>query len=455
MSLAARKIIPSENVRILTVGLGRAELLTFSETLSHFQHEQLPMHLETLVKGAIDSSRSTIKKPEPHIVLVGQPTDDIDIGELAQTLRLQFQQSPIYAVMWDRNKFHRRKLLKNGFNDAFLLPFEISPLKRTIHTHLRKQTEGAIASYRPIRVADLKPETALPFSLAVFLPVNNKYVPFHHAGDTLSNERFEKMITHKMDSVLINTDELPVFYEYARHSSLTERRHRLEDDFRSAMSDFLRGGEIPLLKESEQFVAECSRAIQNYVLEFPRERIADQIFSYMGDIEDHYNHALNTATYCATFSMMLGIGDPEQMGIAGLLHDLGEFDLPFELTSKSTELLTSEERKIYQTHPVRTITMLRELKLPVRGEVLTAITHHHEQFEGGGYPESRMSFNIPIEAQLLAFADRFDYLTRRKSGTPAVGLKESLAYVRQKLLFADKKPVNPEFVQKVLSILDK
>jgi HD-GYP domain-containing protein (c-di-GMP phosphodiesterase class II) len=412
------------------------------------------MDLEMLTQRAM-AGMSGIRRQEPHLVLVGQPPNGTDIEELAQTLRLLFQEAPIFGIMWDRTKFHRRKLLKNGFTDGFLLPFETAPLQRTIKAHLRKITEGRLPSFRAIRVADLTPATVLPFGLSVYLPMNERYVPFHPAGDLLSKDRFDKMISHKMDSVLVNTDELPLFYEYSRGSGLTERRHRLEDEFRTALSNFLRGGEVPLVKESEQFVTDCSSAIRNYVLEFPREKITDQIFSYMGDFEDHYNHALNTATYCAIFSMMLGIGDPEQMGLAGLLHDLGECDLPFEITAKSKESMSEEEFKLYQAHPARTVSMLRELKLPVRSEVLTAIAHHHEQYEGGGYPENRMHFNIPIESQLLAFADRFDYFTRRKSGMPGMSLQESLAVVRRKMLIPEKKPTNPEFVHKVLETLGK
>jgi HD-GYP domain-containing protein (c-di-GMP phosphodiesterase class II) len=430
----------------------RSELASLSKALSQFRNENLPMDLRALASGAIRKVRAGKDFQEPHLVLVGQPSDDLDIGELGQTLRMQFQKCPIFAVMWDRTKFHRRTLLKNGFTDGFLLPFESLPLRRCLNDHLRKLTGGGVLSYRSIRSDDLRVNTETPFSIALYLPMNDKYVPFHNAGDVLTADRLQKMFEHKMSAALVNTDELPAFYEYAGRMSLTERRHTLEDRFRVIMSDFIRGGEIPLISEAQKFMEECKAAITDCILAFAKSKAVDQIRATMGDIDDDYNHALNTATYAAIFSLILEVGDPKKMAIAGLLHDLGEIDLPFEMMSKGKETLAGEELELYKNHPAKTIMLLQELNLPIDDVTVRAIAAHQEEFDGGGYPENASRELISSEAQVLALADRFDYLSRRKAGEPAMTVEESLDKIRRALLMVQKRPINPEYVEKILAL---
>lgn len=104
--------------------------------------------------------------------------------------------------------------------------------------------------------------------------------------------------------------------------------------------------------------------------------------------------------------------DAERMRIAGLLHDLGKVGVPERLLNKPGPL-TQPEFKTIMTHPGRGAQICSPLR-SVRS-VLPWIRHHHERFDGKGYPDGLRGEEIPLGARVLALADAFDALTSRRA----------------------------------------
>ncbi len=97
---------------------------------------------------------------------------------------------------------------------------------------------------------------------------------------------------------------------------------------------------------------------------------------------------------------------------AGLLHDLGLLGLPDRIFQK-TQGLKLEERAWIETHPVLAAEMLAAV--PGLRPLVQAVRHHHERYDGQGYPDGLAGEEIPIEARILAVAEAFVTV----SGTPS------------------------------------
>ena len=98
----------------------------------------------------------------------------------------------------------------------------------------------------------------------------------------------------------------------------------------------------------------------------------------------------------------------ENIYIAGLLHDIGKIAIPEAILNKKGKL-TEDEYAVMKQHTVRGSEILKPLSLPK--EALEGIRHHHEYFDGKGYPDGLKDGQIPMAAAIMAVADAFDAMT--------------------------------------------
>jgi response regulator RpfG family c-di-GMP phosphodiesterase len=137
-------------------------------------------------------------------------------------------------------------------------------------------------------------------------------------------------------------------------------------------------------------------------------------------------HSERVARYASALAEAAGV-TPRQRGVIELaaeLHDLGLVDLYERLGSLKGPLTEADRRRI-QGAPARAADMVSgagEL-----AEVAEIIRHHHEHWDGTGYPEGLAEESIPIGARIVAIANAFDALTHDRPHRPAQGLDEALA----------------------------
>ena len=98
----------------------------------------------------------------------------------------------------------------------------------------------------------------------------------------------------------------------------------------------------------------------------------------------------------------------ENLYIAGLLHDIGKIAVPEQILCK-TDKLTDEEYDQIKEHPARGAEILKTL--PEFEEPLKGVKHHHERYDGKGYPAGLKGEEIPLMAAVIAVADTFDAMT--------------------------------------------
>jgi len=128
-----------------------------------------------------------------------------------------------------------------------------------------------------------------------------------------------------------------------------------------------------------------------------------------------------------------------------LLHDVGKIGIPDYILRKPGKL-SADEWNVMRTHPQVGFEMLK--KIPFLAPSLDIVLHHHEKFDGTGYPSGLSGKNIPLAARIFAIADTFDAMTNdrpyRKAFTPEKALEE----IKQ---CADKQ-FDPEIVNAFLKV---
>jgi len=127
------------------------------------------------------------------------------------------------------------------------------------------------------------------------------------------------------------------------------------------------------------------------------------------EARDRYTrgHSERVTELVAELAGFLGMEDSaiERLKHASRLHDIGKIGIKDSILHKP-EALTLKERDMMKHHPV----MGEEILQPVGyfSRIIPAIKHHHERFDGGGYPSALAGSDIPVEARIIALADAYD-----------------------------------------------
>ena len=127
----------------------------------------------------------------------------------------------------------------------------------------------------------------------------------------------------------------------------------------------------------------------------------------------------------ALLTRVLEIGKEEErmMKLAAMLYEVGKYYLATDLLNKG-EALTPEERKKLEQHPQLTIRLFEKVPLPAG--VKEAIAHHHERYDGTGYPDGLKGEQIPAGARMLAIADAMAAMTSSRPYRPALSTPQAL-----------------------------
>lgn len=183
------------------------------------------------------------------------------------------------------------------------------------------------------------------------------------------------------------------------------------------------------------------------------ERAETVLFTLALSVEakDPYtnNHCDRLARYSVALGKRLGLA-PELLKAlhrGGILHDLGKIGVPDSILLKRGPL-TEVERSVIQQHPVIGETIcapLRSLRL-----VLPIIRHHHERWDGSGYPDGLAGEAIPLTARILQSVDTYDALTTERPYRPAYRPEEACAIMREE---AAKGWWDPNMVEALIALV--
>ena len=150
------------------------------------------------------------------------------------------------------------------------------------------------------------------------------------------------------------------------------------------------------------------------------------------DAKDHFTfgHSQKVAKYAVALGTAIGLSEDvlAVLRASALLHDIGKIGIPDQILRKKGRL-TENEREEVRKHPIIAQTILRHV--PMLASLLPAITHHHEAYDGTGYPSGLKGDAIPLEARILHIADAWDALTSERPYRNKVAKEQAIAELRR------------------------
>lgn len=158
--------------------------------------------------------------------------------------------------------------------------------------------------------------------------------------------------------------------------------------------------------------------------------------AYMGTVEalrvavdakDTYTkgHSDRVAYYSKLLAKEAGLEekDQERIYLGGLFHDIGKIGVPDNILQKPGKLSDDEYSEI-KNHPLIGTQIINAAS--IFQDIIPIVKHHHERYDGRGYPSKLAGKDIPLYARITAIADSFDAMTSDRQYRPRMNLQEAL-----------------------------
>ncbi|MGD0336913.1 MAG: HD domain-containing phosphohydrolase, partial [Candidatus Omnitrophota bacterium] len=138
----------------------------------------------------------------------------------------------------------------------------------------------------------------------------------------------------------------------------------------------------------------------------------------------------------------------ESLRYASLLHDTGKVDIPYKILTKTTKL-TAEEYSIIKKHPMKGAQILRSMQ--ILRPVIPIIMHHHEKYDGTGYPSRLKKGQIPEGARIMAVADAFEAMVYGRPYRERMDIAAAVKEIKKK----SGTQFDPHIVEAFLRVVKK
>ena len=203
--------------------------------------------------------------------------------------------------------------------------------------------------------------------------------------------------------------------------------------------------QMNMIKKINEELKESQEQLKNAYLE------SIQTLRYTVEAKDTYTrgHSDRVSEYSVLIGKYMNLPeeDLEILKIGGLFHDIGKIGIPDAILLKDSKL-TDDEYSEIKNHPAIGKHILSNAK--IFENIIPIVFHHHEKYDGNGYPEKLAGQNIPLHARIAAIADTFDAMTSKRSYRDAL----SLDIVRNEFARCSGTQFDPEILKVFLDILD-
>ncbi|MFA7611061.1 MAG: HD domain-containing phosphohydrolase [Sulfurimonas sp.] len=250
----------------------------------------------------------------------------------------------------------------------------------------------------------------------IFIKKNHDYIIIIEAGTTLTQNLYTKLKKQENlyinkkdeDRQILSCETLKYYIKYNRDNM--QKRLQILYEVNSQLFD------IFLANKENKINLKCVELIVEsiiYLLEHDKIFIKNTM-PYMPNDYKLKNHSLHVAIYALTLGYTLRFDKTEliKLGSAALLHDIGIKNIDKKIINKESEL-TPQETKIVQKHAQYSVDILKQNKI-YDPYIINAVMHHHERYDGKGYPNSLTEDDISDFASILAICDVFDALTNNR-----------------------------------------
>jgi putative nucleotidyltransferase with HDIG domain len=193
----------------------------------------------------------------------------------------------------------------------------------------------------------------------------------------------------------------------------------------------VRGASVTLTGQTDKLRARSRQLMDSYARLEENTLEAIEMLNATVEAKDPYTagHSRRVQEIALAIGRQLGLDQArlEALRLAGLFHDIGKLAVPDAILTKPARLSTDEFALIQQHSEAgaRIVGKLGRLR-----DIVPIIRHHHERWDGGGYPDRLATDSIPLEAAIVGLADAWDAMTTDRPYHRALTVQEALAEVR-------------------------
>ncbi len=187
----------------------------------------------------------------------------------------------------------------------------------------------------------------------------------------------------------------------------------------------------------EAIADQCSVSIKNAELYAEQQKMFRETIEALAtaiDSRDNYTggHSNMVTRYATLVAERLGFDEDriELVRMAGILHDVGKIGITDAILNKPGRL-TDEEMGVIKAHPVLGRFIIESID--ALKPVAKIVYHHHERFDGRGYPDGISGEEIPLESRILQVADIFDAITSDRVYRKGMSLEKAVGIIREGL----------------------
>lgn len=300
------------------------------------------------------------------------------------------------------------------------------------------QEEKIPKDYRPIKIEflDNTGDERIDIYYKTQALGQAKFVKFV-SNNSEHKEKIRKMLEMGMceEDFYIHEADLFKYYNHATNSLRTfvsnpnitvkEKTKKVYDVSKGIMKEFFEyNASNKVLAASGQVMEIMDECLANNAIGF---HTISQITN-----RDYYTytHSVNVGLYCMTYAVKSKMKPDivRQLGLGGMLHDVGKSKINPQLINKDGKL-SEEEFKEMQKHAPYGYDILTEMKC--YGPCVTLMAaQHHEKYKGGGYPEKLSGDEISVYARICKIMDVYDALTTRRSYKKAMTPLDALTLMK-------------------------
>jgi len=217
-------------------------------------------------------------------------------------------------------------------------------------------------------------------------------------------------------TILEGVSQYRLLQENRRLTELVERQNAELSEWNSGLKSRVMDQTTTIRRQNEELKGrnqQISEAFRHTIVAFSR-----LIALHSSRLQEHTGNVTDLSVGVAT-DMALSTDQIETVRTAALLHDIGVIGIATEILEKRVSAMTREEMDIFLQHTVRGQTALDEVKELRDAGIL--IRHHHERYNGQGFPDGLAGSKIPLGSRIIAFADWIDREFEDQRGEAAVG----------------------------------
>ena len=162
-----------------------------------------------------------------------------------------------------------------------------------------------------------------------------------------------------------------------------------------------------------------------------------------------FGHSNRVSEFAVLIGKKVGLSDEDLnlLRLGGLFHDVGKFGIPTSILNKTTKLTDDEFKKI-KTHTLIGTEILSSSAM--FKNILPIVEHHHEKYDGNGYPSNLKGEEIPYLARIITIADCFDAMTSKRTYNMPISIEEAKNEIRRK----SGSQFDPNLANAFLDVLD-